>query len=111
MTEQTAGGIIVPASGRLVACLGVDDLVVVDTHDALLITTRARSQEVRVATFLDIALTNRKILFRLKNSSQNVEKLAGNQYYKYKPSDYFHSNFDFIYSLGLVTISWSSPCS
>ncbi len=44
MTEQVAGGIIVPASGRRVACLGVDDLVIVDTHDALLVTTRARSQ-------------------------------------------------------------------
>ena len=36
-----------PASGRLIACLGVDDLVIVDTNDALLITTRARSQEVK----------------------------------------------------------------
>jgi len=47
VTEQVAGGIVVPASGRLVACLGVDDLVIVDTADALLITTRARSQEVK----------------------------------------------------------------
>ena len=46
VTESSAGGIVVPASGRLVACLGVDDLVVVDTADALLVTTRARSQEV-----------------------------------------------------------------
>jgi mannose-1-phosphate guanylyltransferase len=48
VTDQSAGGIVVPASGRLVACLGVDDLVVVDTSDALLITTRARSQEVNM---------------------------------------------------------------
>ncbi|KAG8944930.1 hypothetical protein FRC03_001869 [Tulasnella sp. 419] len=47
VTEQVAGGIIVPASGRLVACLGVDDLVIVDTPDALLVTTRARAQEVK----------------------------------------------------------------
>ena len=47
VTEQVAGGIIVPASGRRVACLGVDDLVIVDTPDALLVTTRARSQEVK----------------------------------------------------------------
>lgn len=47
LTEQVAGGIIVPGSGRLVACLGVDDLVVVDMPDTLLITTRARSQEVK----------------------------------------------------------------
>ncbi|KZV82856.1 hypothetical protein EXIGLDRAFT_729246 [Exidia glandulosa HHB12029] len=47
VTDQMAGGIVVPASGRLIACLGVDDLVIVDTADALLVTTRARSQEVK----------------------------------------------------------------
>ncbi|KAL1667679.1 nucleotide-diphospho-sugar transferase [Schizophyllum commune] len=47
VTEQVAGGIIVPGSGRLVTCLGVDDLVIVDMPDALLVTTRARSQEVK----------------------------------------------------------------
>jgi len=47
LLEQVAGGIVVPAAGRLVACLGVDDLVIVDTPDALLVTTRARSQEVK----------------------------------------------------------------
>jgi mannose-1-phosphate guanylyltransferase len=47
LTEQVAGGIVVPGSGRLVACLGVDDLVVVDMPDTLMITTRARSQEVK----------------------------------------------------------------
>jgi len=47
VTEQVAGGIIVPATGRRIACLGVDDLVIVDTPDALLVTTRARSQEVK----------------------------------------------------------------
>lgn len=56
VTEQSAGGIIVPASGRLVACLGVDDLVVVDTHDALLVTTRARSQEVRSYSHFQITI-------------------------------------------------------
>ncbi|KAG8835152.1 hypothetical protein FRC17_005010 [Serendipita sp. 399] len=45
--EQVAGGIVVPLSQRLVACLGVDDLVIVDTPDALLVTTRARSQELK----------------------------------------------------------------
>ena len=34
------------APGRMVALLGVSDLVVVETEDALLITTRARSQDV-----------------------------------------------------------------
>jgi mannose-1-phosphate guanylyltransferase len=47
LTEQAAGGIIVPISGRLIACLGVDDLVIVDMPDTLLVTTRARSQEVK----------------------------------------------------------------
>lgn len=47
VTEQQAGGLIVPAAGRTIACLGVDDVVVVDTPDALLITTRARSQDVK----------------------------------------------------------------
>ncbi|KAJ7592888.1 nucleotide-diphospho-sugar transferase [Mycena floridula] len=47
ITEQVAGGIVVPASGRLITCLGVDDLVIVDMPDTLLVTTRARSQEVK----------------------------------------------------------------
>ncbi|RDB24777.1 Mannose-1-phosphate guanylyltransferase [Hypsizygus marmoreus] len=47
VTEQVAGGIVVPGSGRLIACLGVDDLVIVDMPDTLLVTTRARSQEVK----------------------------------------------------------------
>jgi len=47
LTEQAAGGIIVPGSGRLITCLGVDDLVIVDMPDTLLVTTRARSQEVK----------------------------------------------------------------
>lgn len=42
-----AGGMVVPGTGRLIACLGVDDLVIVDMPDTLLVTTRARSQEVK----------------------------------------------------------------
>ena len=41
-----AQGNYVYAPGKMVALLGVDDLVVVETADALLITTRARSQDV-----------------------------------------------------------------
>jgi len=41
-----SGGNYVYAPGKTVALLGVDDLVVVETDDALLITTRARSQDV-----------------------------------------------------------------
>jgi len=44
---QSAGSVVVPGSGRLVALLGVDDVVVVDTPDALLVTTRARAQQVK----------------------------------------------------------------
>ncbi|KOS20700.1 Mannose-1-phosphate guanylyltransferase RfbM [Escovopsis weberi] len=47
VAEQTAGGIVVPVSGRLITCLGVDDIVIVDAPDALMVTTRARSQEVK----------------------------------------------------------------
>ncbi|NUT34978.1 MAG: mannose-1-phosphate guanylyltransferase [Hamadaea sp.] len=39
--------VIVPASGRLVAALGVRDLIVVDTPDAVLVCPRDRAQEVK----------------------------------------------------------------
>jgi mannose-1-phosphate guanylyltransferase len=42
-----AGGLVVPASGRTVAVVGLDDVVVVDTPDALLVTTRAHAQDVK----------------------------------------------------------------
>ena len=42
-----ARALVVPASGRLVAVLGLDDVVVVDTPDAVLVTSRARAQEVK----------------------------------------------------------------
>ena len=44
---DSAGDVVAPRSGRLVTLLGVNDLVVADTPDALLIAPRARSQEVR----------------------------------------------------------------
>ena len=44
---DTASGLVVPGSGRLVALVGIDDVVVVDTPDALLVTTRGRAQEVK----------------------------------------------------------------
>ena len=40
-------GVVVPASGRLVAVLGLDDVVVVDTPDALLVVARSRAQDVK----------------------------------------------------------------
>jgi len=42
-----ANGLVVAGSGRLVAIVGLDDVVVVDTPDALLVTTRAHAQEVK----------------------------------------------------------------
>lgn len=47
LTSQVADGIVVPGTGRLISCLGVDDLVIVDMPDTLLVTTRARCQEVK----------------------------------------------------------------
>jgi mannose-1-phosphate guanylyltransferase len=46
LTEDAAG-LVVPRAGRLVALVGIEDVVVVDTEDALLVTTRARAQEVK----------------------------------------------------------------
>jgi mannose-1-phosphate guanylyltransferase len=42
-----ASGLVVPTAGRMVAVLGVDDVVVVDTPDAVLVTTRDHAQEVK----------------------------------------------------------------
>ena len=42
-----ASGLVVPAAGRTVAVLGLEDVVVVDTGDALLVTSYAHAQEVK----------------------------------------------------------------
>jgi len=42
-----AGGNVVHAPGKLVALVGVDDLVIVDTPDALLVTRREDAQRIR----------------------------------------------------------------
>ncbi|GAA1925481.1 mannose-1-phosphate guanylyltransferase [Nocardioides lentus] len=42
-----ATGLVVPAAGRTVTVVGLDDVVVVDTGDALLVTTTARAQDVK----------------------------------------------------------------
>jgi mannose-1-phosphate guanylyltransferase len=46
VTEGTHG-LYVHAPGKTVAAVGVDDLVIVDTDDALLVCSKARSEEVR----------------------------------------------------------------
>jgi mannose-1-phosphate guanylyltransferase len=40
-------GVVIPGSGRTVAVLGLDEIVVVDTPDALLVTTREYAQDVK----------------------------------------------------------------
>ena len=40
-------GLVVPAGGRTVAVVGLDDVVVVDTGDAVLVTSYARAQDVK----------------------------------------------------------------
>lgn len=45
--SHNASGLVVPRSGRVVAVLGLDDAVVVDTADALLVSTRDRAQDVK----------------------------------------------------------------
>lgn len=42
-----SGGLVVPAAGRTIAVVGIPDVVVVDTGDALLVTTRAHAQQVK----------------------------------------------------------------
>jgi mannose-1-phosphate guanylyltransferase len=42
-----ATGLVVPGSGKLIAVVGLDDVVVVDTPDALLVTTREHAQAVK----------------------------------------------------------------
>ena len=42
-----SGGLVVSESGRRVAVLGLEDVVVVETDDALLVTSRSRAQDVK----------------------------------------------------------------
>jgi mannose-1-phosphate guanylyltransferase len=47
LLRDTENLVVVPNSGRLVAALGVRDLIIVDTPDAVLICPRDRAQEVK----------------------------------------------------------------
>ncbi len=47
LTIDSDGALVVAHGGRLVTVLGLPDVVVLDTPDALLVTTRARAQEVK----------------------------------------------------------------
>ncbi|WEV63779.1 sugar phosphate nucleotidyltransferase [Bifidobacterium sp. ESL0732] len=51
---DSAGDVVMPLTDRTIALLGVNDMVVADTPDALLIAPRARSQEVKdLVAYLD----------------------------------------------------------
>lgn len=47
VVSYEAGGIVVSETDRVIAVAGVPDIVVVDTEDALLVTTRAKAQQVK----------------------------------------------------------------
>ena len=47
VTAVGGSGLVVPGTGRHVAVVGVEDVVVVDTPDALLVTTRSHAQRVK----------------------------------------------------------------
>lgn len=44
---QNSTGLVVAGTGRTIAVLGLDDVVIVDTGDALLVTTTAHAQQVK----------------------------------------------------------------
>jgi mannose-1-phosphate guanylyltransferase len=45
--SDTSTGVVISEGGRLIALVGVTDIVVVDTPDALLVTTSANAQRVK----------------------------------------------------------------
>jgi mannose-1-phosphate guanylyltransferase len=48
LSEGTTNSLVVSSSGRLIALVGLSDVVVVDTPDALLVASRARAQDVKL---------------------------------------------------------------
>lgn len=46
MLHETSGSLVL-ADGRMVACVGVDDVVVIETSDAVLVARKDRTQEVK----------------------------------------------------------------
>jgi len=44
---QDSTGIVVGSSGRIITVLGMKDVVIVDTPDALLVTTKDHAQDVK----------------------------------------------------------------
>jgi len=52
LLPETRNAVVVAQSGRLVAAFGVEDLIVVDTDDALLVCPRDRAQDIK--TLVDL---------------------------------------------------------
>ena len=44
---DTSGSLIYGPEGKMITTIGIDDLVIVDTEDALLVSTKSRAQEVK----------------------------------------------------------------
>ncbi len=44
---ESAGNLVIAPKGKLVATLGLHDMIVIDTEDALLLCPRDRAQEVK----------------------------------------------------------------
>lgn len=44
---ETSGSLIYGPKGKIIATIGIDDLVIVDTKDALLVSTKSRAQDVK----------------------------------------------------------------
>jgi mannose-1-phosphate guanylyltransferase len=47
LLHDSTGLVVVPQSGRLIATLGLHDVVVVDTPDAVLVCPRDRAQDIK----------------------------------------------------------------
>lgn len=45
--SEASSGIVVPQEGRLVTVVGMDDVIIVDTPDVLLVTTKEKAQDVK----------------------------------------------------------------
>ena len=47
LLHDTARSVLVPHSGRLIAALGMRDVIIVDTPDVVLVCPRDRAQDVK----------------------------------------------------------------
>ena len=75
MLEDTRGSLVL-AEGRLVACLGLDDMIVVETPDAVLVAKKDKTQDIK------------KIVSRLKAESRPH---ADNHRKVHRPWGYYDS--------------------